>query len=211
MISLQKYLNESINNSETIQTKEIVDILKKGGETTQEIKKDINTNQNTISYLTCVKIFCNKCIEWAKTFIKMHERNMEVEGKNYLKRNLGEDWAEFLINSFDNFYASILELNKVVNNNDIKEDWRDNWDIHITNIDNYREFHDHLIILKRLDNELLKFEENNDMSKFKDILKLRLEISKNIQKNLFKSAGRLKDLIETIWNYKREPIHLLKD
>jgi len=203
MNSLQNYINESISNSETIKTKEIVNILKKEGETTQEIKKDININKNNISYLNCAKIFCTKCIEWSQNFVKIHKQIQQHEGDDYLSRNLGDKWIKYFNESFNNFTKSVVELNKIINT-DIKESF------YVKDINNYHVFYKHLVLLNEFDDKMIKIENNilhnDNLSEYKNILKLRSNISKNIKK-LFKSTEYLKHFLEAVYNYKNNRLN----
>lgn len=192
MKSITEYINE---NSSEIKTKEIINTLKDGGETSTEIKKEINVNKPTISYIDFVKLFNKKCFEWFESFIKIHKNNQKKEGDDYLVRNLGKDWVKYFNESFKEFHSAIVELDKLLKEN-INEG------LYVKEFDNYKEFYNFLLMLNEFNNKADEYEKNLDSSKYDNILKARLKISDSIKK-LFKSTKNLKELLDTIYQYKK--------
>lgn len=185
-----------IESSENINTKEVINKLKDGGETSKEIKNDVNTNKPTMTYIEFVKLFNKKCMEGFKNFVELHKKIQKDEGDDYLVRNLGKKWTDYFSESFNECIKSIQTLNKILEQN-INES-----SIDVKNFDNYKQFYDFLIMLNDFNNMADKMEKSyNDISKYEDIIKARKQVSDDIKK-LFKSSDLLKKFLDAIYQYK---------
>lgn len=192
MKTLKDYLLE--NSLEKISTKEVINKLKDAGETPKEIKKDVNVNKPALSYIEFVKLFNEKCTEAINAFVKLHKRLQNDEGDDYLVRNLGKQWIDYFNKTFNEFYNSNKELNKI-----LKQDINES--INVKNFDNYHEFYNFLNTLNDFNNTANKIEQSFDTSKYENIVKARTKVSENI-KNLFKSTNKLKEFLDMAWQYK---------
>ena len=191
MKTLKAYLLE--DSSESVNTKEVVGILKKGGESNQEIKKEVDTNKSKVSYPELVKLFTKKCTDWVYAFVKMHQKNQNEEGKDYLTRNLGEKWGKYYQEAIHDFGKAITELKNVVEKevNEVLD---------VKRFDNYKQFYDYLIWLNTFDDKMTAEEKKMDLSDYQDLLKLRLNVSETIKK-LFKTTDHLKAFLDAVYNY----------
>ena len=190
-----------IESSENINTKEVINKLKNGGETTKEIQNDVNTNKSTMTYIEFVKLFNKKCMEWFNKFWELHKKIQKAEGDDYLTRNLGKKWTDYFSESFMECTKSIQTLNKILKQN-INES------IDVKNFDNYKQFYDFLVMLNDFNNMANKIEKSyNDISKYEDVVKVRKQVSDNIEK-LFKSTDLLKKFLDVIYQYKNNRLHI---
>lgn len=186
MKTLKEYIKE---NNDQIKTQEVVNALKDGGETSQEIKQDVDTKQKNISYKDLVEVFAKKCHEWATALNNLLKAAAKEEGNDFLERNFGKDWVIEFRNRYKEFAESIYELEKQLDV-DVNEG------ISVSKIKNYQNLYKLFTGLKRLDDLMVNVE--NGLAKdneFKNLVDVRKNVSDKMQA-LIEMSGKIKKLID---------------
>lgn len=186
MKTLKTYIIES---TDKIKTQDVVNVLKDSGETSKEIKQDIDIKQKYINYKTLITAFTKKCDEWAKAFKDLRNNVAKEEGEDYLDRNLGELWVDEFFSKMLEFGESVFDL-KTQLSEDVNEG------ISVSNVENYKKLYNLLTLLKNLDDLMVNWEKNHiKNNEFKKLVDARKKISDKIQE-LFKMSGKIKKLID---------------
>ena len=186
MKTLLEYIKE---NNDQIKTQDVVNVLKASGETSQEIKQDVDTTKKHISYKDVVIAFTQKCDEFAKSFSNLLKIVAKEEGNDFLLRNLGKDWYDTFANKFEEFGESVYKLKKQLSE-DVNEG------ISVRNIKNYQNLYKMFTVLKRLDDVMVNCE--NGLAKdneFKILVDARKNVSDKMQA-LIEMSGKIKKLID---------------
>ena len=186
MKTLLEYIKE---NNDQIKTQDVVNVLKASGETSQEIKQDVDTTKKHIGYKDVVIEFTQKCDEFAKSFSNLLKIVAKEEGNDFLLRNLGKDWYDTFANKFEEFGESVYKLKKQLSE-DVNEG------ISVRNIKNYQNLYKMFTGLKRLDDITVNFE--NGLAKdneFKILVDARKNVSDKMQA-LIEMSGKIKKLID---------------
>ena len=186
MKTLLEYIKE---NNDQIKTQDVVNVLKASGETSQEIKQDVDTTKKHISYKDVVIAFTQKCDEFAKSFSNLLKIVAKEEGNDFLLRNLGKDWYDTFANKFEEFGESVYKLKKQLSE-DVNEG------ISVRNIKNYQNLYKMFTVLKGLDDVMVNYE--NGLAKdneFKILVDARKNVSDKMQA-LIEMSGKIKKLID---------------
>jgi hypothetical protein len=186
MKTLLEYIKE---NNDQIKTQDVVNVLKDSGETSQEIKQDIDTKQKHLTYKDVVEMFTKKCHEWAKALGNLLKFAAKEEGNDFLERNFGKDWVIEFRNRYKEFVESVYELEKQLNV-DVNEG------ISVSKIKNYQNLYKLFTGLKRLDDLMVNVE--NGLTKdneFKNLVDARKNVSDKMQA-LIEMSGKIKKLID---------------
>ena len=186
MKTLLEYIKE---NNDQIKTQDVVNVLKASGETSQEIKQDVDTTKKHIGYKDVVIAFTQKCDEFAKSFSNLLKIVAKEEGNDFLLRNLGKDWYDTFANKFEEFGESVYKLKKQLSE-DVNEG------ISVRNIKNYQNLYKMFTGLKSLDDVMVNFE--NGLAKdneFKILVDARKNVSDKMQA-LIEMSGKIKKLID---------------
>ena len=177
MKTLLEYIKE---NNDQIKTQDVVNALKDCGETSQEIKQDVDTKQKYIGYNDVIIAFVKKCFEWSKALGDLLKIAIKEEGNDFLVRNLGKDWFDTFKNKFKEFAESVYELKK-----QLPEDVNEG--ISVRNIKNYQNLYKMFTGLKRLDDVMVNVE--NGLTKdneFKNLVSVNEGVSnKGIARKMF--------------------------
>lgn len=177
MKSIVSFLFE---NTDAIKTTEVVDILKKSGETQSEIKKEVNTNKKVMTYPEFLSIYCGHLLSYCDKFIKNFNIVVKKE-KSGLEKTLGIDNVNTIYEIIKNIEHSIIDLYKLLK----KEYLINENSVEIHDINNY-------VFIKKMFTTILEFEnkaksiENNNYKtlqhEYPKLVELRNKISKNVQK-----------------------------
>ena len=151
MKTLKEYIKE---NNDQIKTQEVVNVLKDGGETSQEIKQDVDTKQKYINYKQLVIVYTKKCFEFLTGLDNLIKMAAKEEGNDFLERNFGKDWVIEFRNKLKEFEESVNKLNKQLSE-DINES------ISVSKIKNYQNLYKFFTMLKQLDDIMVNWEKGN--------------------------------------------------
>lgn len=186
MKTVLEYIKE---NNNQIKTQDVVNVLKNSGETSQEIKQDVDIKQRYINYKRLITLFAKKCHEWIKELGNLLKVAYEEEGNNFLTQRFGRDWAIEFRNIYKEFVESVYELEN-------KLDFDVNESVSIKNIKNYQNLYDLFIGLQRLNDLVVKCEKQciKD-NEFKNLVDARKNVSDKMQA-LIEMSGEIKKLID---------------
>lgn len=186
MKTLKEYIKE---NNDQIKTQEVVNILKDGGETSQEIKQDIDVKQKYINYKQLVEVFTQTCHKWEKGLDDLLKIVAKEEGNDFLERNFGEDWVKEFKNRFKEFSESVNKLKSQLSE-DVNEG------ISVYKIKNYQNLYERFTMLKHLDDLMVNWEKGNIKdNEFKNLVDARKNVSDKMQA-LIEMSGKIKKLID---------------
>lgn len=188
MKTLKEYIKE---NNDQIKTQEVVNALKDGGETSQEIKQDVDIKQKYMGYKQLVTMFTKKCFEFLTGLNSLIKIAAKEEGNDFLERNFGKDWVIEFRNRYKEFEESVNKLNKQLSE-DVNES------ISVSKIKNYQNIYKFFTQLKNLDDIMVNWENRHIKdNEFKNLVDDRKNVSDKIQA-LVEMSGKIKKLIDIV-------------
>lgn len=186
MKSITEYIKEG---KDQIETKDVVNALKDSGETTQEIKQDVDLKQKYIGYKQLVTMFTKKCFEWSKGLGDLLKIVAKEEGNDFMLKNFGKDWVVEFMNKFKEFGESVVKLNKQLSE-DVNES------ISVSKIKSYQDLYKLFSGLKFLDDTMVNWEKQHIKdNEFKILVDARKNVSDKIHA-LVEMSGKIKKLID---------------
>ena len=189
MKSIVSFLFE---NTDAIKTTEVVDILKKSGETQSEIKKEVNTNKKVMTYPEFLRIYCGHLVNYCDKFIKNFNIIIKKE-KSGLEKTVGIDNVNKIYEIIKTIERTSIELYAIIK----KEYIVNENSIEVHDINNY-------VFIKKMFTTILEFENNNYKTlqhEYPKLVEIPDKISKNVQR-LEGAKSVFSKLIDIIYRYK---------
>lgn len=196
MKSIVSFLFE---NADAIKTTEVVDILKKSGETQSEIKKEVNTNKKVMTYPEFLTIYCRHLLNYCDKFIKNFNIVVKKE-KSGLEKTVGIDNVNKIYEIIKTIERTSIELLAI-----IKKEYTINENsIEVHDINNYVFIKKMFTTILEFENKAKSFENNNYKTlqhEYPKLVEIRNKISKNVQR-LDGAKSVFSKLIDIIYRYK---------
>jgi hypothetical protein len=196
MKSIVSFLFE---NTDTIKTTEVVDILKKSGETQSEIKKEVNTNKKVMTYPEFLRIYCGHLLNYCDKFIKNFNIIIKKE-KSGLEKTVGIDNVNKIYEIIKTIERTSIELYAIIK----KEYIVNENSIEVHDINNYVFIKKMFTTILEFENKAKSFENNNYKTlqhEYPKLVEIRDKISKNVQR-LDNAKSVFSKLIDIIYRYK---------
>jgi hypothetical protein len=196
MKSIVSFLFE---NTDAIKTTEVVDILKKSGETQSEIKKEVNTNKKVMTYPEFLRIYCCHLLNYCDKFIKNFNIIIKKE-KSGLEKTVGIDNVNKIYEIIKTIERTSIELYAIIK----KEYIVNENSIEVHDINNYVFIKNMFTTILEFENKAKSFENNNYKTlqhEYPKLVEIRDKISKNVQR-LDNAKSVFSKLIDIICRYK---------